>query len=137
MMDEAIPSEESFRARMRGLVGAGTPGDVTLLVPAQLIGISAQSVWRFGDTVYLIQEGDSGPTKIGIAAHPFRRFESIQCGNPRSLFLRSIYVGSRRDCIATEKTVLRHFGEYRSREWLHVPYGRIVAYLESIGTKSF
>lgn len=39
--------------------------------------------------VYVIQDGDDGAVKIGKAYNPVSRLSELQCGNPRTLGLRS------------------------------------------------
>lgn len=130
-MSELVPCEASFQAMFRGLVGAGRTDKMRPFCETEWRGHTAQQMWEHGDCVYLIQEENHGATKVGIAVHPMRRFESIQCGNPRTLRLRAIYLGSRRDCIATERAVLREFKATRSREWIHAPCDRIAAFIEN------
>ena len=41
--------------------------------------------------VYIIQEGDGGPVKIGIARNAFWRITDLQCGNFRRLHIRAVF----------------------------------------------
>jgi len=41
--------------------------------------------------LYIIQQGASGPVKVGVAQDPERRLAELQCGNPAKLRLIRIY----------------------------------------------
>jgi hypothetical protein len=67
--------------------------------------------------LYLVQEGDGGPIKVGIAGHPFRRLSDLQCGNYRRLHMRAIYGGPPGACAQVERYLLKYFGSVGG-EWL-------------------
>ncbi|MGB1214592.1 MAG: GIY-YIG nuclease family protein [Pikeienuella sp.] len=88
-----------------------------------------------GPGVYIIQEGDAGPVKIGVAMHPARRLIQLKSGNPRRLFLRKIFVvdteieqhEARRFCNALERHVLSDLSvKSISGEWLDASVDEIV-----------
>lgn len=92
-----------------------------------------QEPWGFArETLYVVQEGDTGPIKIGIAAHPFRRLQNLQCGNYRKLHMRIVYEGTSASCQAVERHALKYFREYRlAGEWLSAELFEVQKYLES------
>jgi hypothetical protein len=73
---------------------------------------------RARTNLYLVQEGDSGPIKVGIAGHPVRRLMMLQTGNPRRLYMRAVYEGTEATCVTVERYVLRYF-ECAGGEWLY------------------
>lgn len=90
--------------------------------------VGQQQAWPFGCALYVVQERRSGPVKVGIANHPIRRVCALQCGNPRRISLRSIYVGQRSDCRFVEGAILFLFsGRSLVGEWLDVPLGEVLA----------
>jgi hypothetical protein len=68
--------------------------------------------------LYLVQEGEHGAIKIGVAAHPTRRLSSLQCGNKRRLHLKAVYGGTRKDCLKVERAVLQFYNGDIDREWI-------------------
>lgn len=95
---------------------------------------SVQAIWDRGYSLYVVQEGEVGPFKIGVASHPFRRLSGLQCGNHRPLNMRALYggprslwvagsvTGLRARCRAIEAQVLAHFADERlAGEWIDVP----------------
>lgn len=71
--------------------------------------------------VYVVQQGDDGPVKIGVAHHPRRRLGGLQGGNPNRLYLRAVFRGSRDDCLFVEATVLFTYAEHALvGEWMNV-----------------
>jgi len=68
------------------------------------------------DYVYFIQEGHSGPIKIGVAAEPRNRLTDLQCANPRPVRLICAVKGS----FKLEKHLHRLLKDHRIRgEWFH------------------
>ena len=56
--------------------------------------------------LYVVQEGDSGPIKVGIAANAFWRLTELQVGNHRRLNLRAVFEGKdKRQVFNTEQRV--------------------------------
>jgi hypothetical protein len=84
--------------------------------------------------LYLVQEGEDGAIKVGIAAHPERRLSALQCGNCRSLQLRAVFAGSLRDCREIERVVLNYFGGRRARgEWLIADFADVLRVVRAFG----
>lgn len=82
--------------------------------------------------LYVIQEGDDGPVKVGMADHPYRRLSTHQTGNPRPLALRAVYEGERGDCRALEKAFFLAFGHQHIRgEWYSVGADLAIAFLKN------
>lgn len=83
--------------------------------------------------IYIVQEGDDGPCKIGIARNAFWRRSALQSGNHRRLHLRAVYeADDRRDAIMAEASVLSNFSAYHlSGEWLDVTPDIIARFLGS------
>jgi len=80
------------------------------------------------ELVYLIQEGDCGPVKIGIAGNPARRLSTLQGGNPCKLHLRKVYRSPNSALI--ESVTLMMFSYYRiSGEWLSAPLAELDAFI--------
>lgn len=69
--------------------------------------------------LYVVQEGDAGPIKIGIAANAFWRVSELQAGNPRQLILRAVFEGpDKRLIFGLEQQVHKRLSEYLiSGEW--------------------
>lgn len=89
---------------------------------------NAQDAWTHGCSLYVIQERRKGPVKVGIAEHPIRRLSALQGGNPRSISLRAIFVGSREDCRFVEGAILFRFsGRGLVGEWLDVRLDEVLA----------
>jgi len=62
--------------------------------------------------VYFIQEGDSGPIKIGKTVDPHGRLAQLQTGNPSSLhLLLAVRGGTKR-----ERKLHERLGDYRLRD---------------------
>lgn len=90
-----------------------------------------KDIWDKGCSVYLIEEQHPGPVKVGIAEHPIRRLSILQCGNPRQLFLRSVYCGSRDDCKWIEGAIKFRFSSSILRgEWIAESLATVEAELE-------
>jgi len=72
--------------------------------------------------LYVIQEEDSGPVKIGIAANAVERRVTLQGGNPRKLIIRAIYRGAdKANVAAIEKALHAHFATARVvNEWFDI-----------------
>ncbi len=88
--------------------------------------------WSAGKSLlYVIQEGESGPLKVGVAGHPVRRLASLQCGNHRKLHLRAVFRGAcLGDAAAVEKQALESFKSHRLLgEWMNVPASTLLAFL--------
>lgn len=82
--------------------------------------------------LYLIQEGESGPVKVGVANHPMRRLSALQGGNPRPLRLVAVWAGARRHCLAIEGRIKQSLRDYSLvGEWFEchptVPMGMVGA----------
>lgn len=82
--------------------------------------------------LYVIQEGDEGPCKIGIARNAFWRRSDLQTGNWRSLHLKSVFeADDRRAAVIAEAAVLSHFrAEHLSGEWLNVTPEALAEFIE-------
>lgn len=80
--------------------------------------------------LYVIQEGAGGNIKVGIAGHPVRRLLSLQCGNPRRLYLRAVYAGDPAATRFAERFALRSFKS--RREWLKADLGEVIKLLDLI-----
>lgn len=64
--------------------------------------------------VYFIQQGDSGPIKIGVATDVWKRLGSLQVSTVEPLHLRAMLPGGRE----TEKRLHQQFAAFRVRgEW--------------------
>lgn len=64
--------------------------------------------------VYIIQDGDDGPVKIGEAFDPRSRLGELQCGNHRPLNLRAVVLAT----VSTEKELHALWSRSRMRgEW--------------------
>lgn len=69
---------------------------------------------REGGYVYLIQEGEDGPVKIGWAKNPATRLEDFQTGNSRELRIVASFPGGIND----ERELHKRFAAHRLRgEW--------------------
>jgi hypothetical protein len=91
--------------------------DLVYLKPSEWVGQSV--AWPHGCALYLIEEQHPGPIKVGIAGHPVRRWSALQCGNPRTLHLRHIWVSSRKDCQLVEGAIkFRFAGSILRGEWI-------------------
>ncbi|WP_156038085.1 GIY-YIG nuclease family protein [Acidiphilium angustum] len=90
---------------------------------------SESGIWH----LYLIQEGESGAVKVGIARNAFWRLSDLQSGNPRKLNMRAIWeADSRFDAASFEASVLHSFkGDRLTGEWLHAPWESIQRFLEA------
>lgn len=99
---------------------------------SQWVGIN--EFWTLGDTLYLIEEVETGHTKIGIATNPFRRFSSLQCGNHRKLELRRVFGGHRDLCKEAEKRALIWLRHKKLRgEWVALSPAEVVEALIFLG----
>lgn len=78
--------------------------------------------------LYVIQEGDNGPLKIGIAGHPNRRLGMLQSGNYRRLYLRAVYEGTDTACKQIEHYAHRAF-ERAGGEWFYADLEDVVKFL--------
>lgn len=80
--------------------------------------------------IYVVQEGEKGPFKIGIAGHPRRRLEALQCGNPRLLRLRLVFEGDIDSCVDVEKAAHAFFARKRVLgEWFKCSIEEISLFL--------
>lgn len=72
--------------------------------------------------LYVIQEGNGGPVKIGIAANASCRRVELQAGNPRAIHLRAIFVSADKNRVRTiERELHAHFAFARIvNEWFDV-----------------
>lgn len=90
-----------------------------------------KDVWGKGCSVYIVEEQHPGPVKVGIAEHPIRRLSTLQCGNPRPLFLRAVYCGTRADCRWVEGAIhFRFSGSLLRGEWLSESVATIEAEID-------
>ena len=88
--------------------------------------------WRSGGFVYLIQEGQDGPVKIGWARDPQDRLERMQTGNSRVLRLVCSFPGG----IGHERALHREFAAHHIRgEWFE-PAPELLALVKSLGAAS-
>ncbi len=90
-----------------------------------------QEPWSLGQTLYVVEEVETGLIKVGIASHPTRRLSALQGGNPRELALRAVYVGSRKECLDVEHALLRVFPIVRN-EWLKADLQAVLKRLSDI-----
>lgn len=91
-----------------------------------------QDAWLFGCALYVVQEDQCGPLRVGIAEHPLRRLSTLQCGNPRVLSLRAIYCGSRADCRRIERAITDIWSHTALRgSWLDAELGKVLADIEA------
>lgn len=81
--------------------------------------------------IYVIQEGDGGAIKVGVAGHPARRMSALQSGNPRPLFLRAVFSGGPRDCCDVEEYVHRHFTARALGEWFYADLSKVTRVLQT------
>jgi hypothetical protein len=81
--------------------------------------------------VYVIQEGEDGPCKVGIARNAFWRRMDLQSGNHRPLHIRHVFEATdRRDAILAEAAAHKHFSQYHiSGEWIGVEPDVIAIFL--------
>ena len=88
-------------------------------VPLEDWPIRSRGSWRH---VYVIQEGESGPVKVGIAANAFWRKNELQIGNFRRLTLVAVYsCDEKRHASDVEKWVHRQLEEHHlGGEWFAV-----------------
>ena len=78
--------------------------------------------------VYFIQEGDSGPIKIGVAKNVKTRMNTLQVGNPRTLHL----LGTLPAKVGTERVLHNRFRHNRiGGEWF-VPGDDIINYIKRL-----
>lgn len=120
-----LPSAVRRENKVKSIHMAGKVKPVDLAIVEALRG----QKWNIGHCVYLIQEPEGGPVKVGHASNPYRRIEEFQSGNHRSLVIKQVYVGPKPYCQATERRVLEHFKYYRIREWLRVDAETVVAFM--------
>lgn len=88
---------------------------------------------RHGMThIYVIQEGDNGPCKVGIARNAFWRRQDLQSGNHRPLHLRALFAADDRGhALVVEASALTHFSSsYLSGEWLDLTPDVIALFIE-------
>ncbi len=84
--------------------------------------------------VYVIQEGDDGPVKVGRAANAFWRRSELQCGNPRKLHVRAVFLVGRSRAAAIEAAVHERFaGEKLTGEWLSIEWRVAAAVIAKLG----
>lgn len=100
------------------------------LIPRDSWPIRTRGSWRH---VYVVQEGDDGPVKIGIAANAFWRLNELQVGNFRRLRLIAVFsCDDKRAAYEIEQWAHfqmeeRHLGG----EWFNMSAGDAVAILKS------
>lgn len=91
--------------------------------------ITTRGLWRH---IYVIQEGEDGPVKVGIAANAFLRRNGLQVGNHRRLFVRAVFHVDCRD--AAWNLERRVHGELKDRsiggEWFECAPDAVVAIIE-------
>jgi hypothetical protein len=100
--------------------------NVHFLDPRLWDGVGLKANWKHGDVLYVLQEGDEGPVKVGIASDPWKRLRTHQCSNARPLALKYIFWGPRGSCIAAERVVLKHFDDKRRGEWIFASLEEVV-----------
>lgn len=85
-----------------------------------------------GTHLYLLQEGDAGPCKVGISRNALWRRADLQSGNPRTLHLRALFIApDRRDAILAEASTLEHFAvAHLTGEWLDVGPETLAAFIQ-------
>ena len=91
----------------------------------------ARSSGRFAH-VYVVQEGDGGPCKIGIARNAFWRLSDLQVGNWRTIHLRALFTADDRgDAVQIEAAVLRRFLNDRiGGEWLSTDTALVALFIQ-------
>lgn len=92
-----------------------------------LTGLEQVEFWKDAlkepEFVYFIQQGESGPVKIGYAHDPLKRMGQLQTGNPNDLTLRQVVPGNRR----LETNLHHRFRDARVRaEWFGLSYLEII-----------
>lgn len=101
-----------------------------------LAGLEQLDFWqqtgKASNFVYFVQQGESGPVKIGLANDPLRRMAELQTGNPEELSLRHVVPGKRAD----EAKLHHRFREARIRgEWFGLAYLEVILiYGEGLAT---
>jgi len=93
---------------------------------------------RLGVThIYVIQEGDKGPCKVGISRNAFWRRQDLQSGNHRPLHLRALFAADDRGhALVVEASAFTHFsGSYLSGEWLDLSPDVIASFIEEEFTR--
>lgn len=85
-------------------------------IPMAQWPVKMRGNWRH---LYVVQEGQDGPVKIGIAANAFWRLNELQVGNHRQLHLRAVFVGGdKRQVYELEQRVHAFLMEYSiGGEW--------------------
>lgn len=91
----------------------------------------AATVAADGKHLYVLQEEDDGPAKIGVARNAFWRRFDLQVGNHRRLYLRAVYLcADKTTACSVESAVLREFAEHRiTGEWMAVNPAEIINYI--------
>lgn len=78
--------------------------------------------------LYVVRQGPDGPVKIGYAANPYTRVQSMQAGNPDQLTLLGVCRGGR----GAERALLAAFRPHRVRgEWFK-PVPEIMAFVNGL-----
>lgn len=83
--------------------------------------------------IYVLQEDEFGPIKVGLARNAFWRCMDLQVGNPRRLNLRFIWtVDDRLHGLKIESEILQNFVRRRlSGEWLSSSPEEVQMFVES------
>jgi hypothetical protein len=74
---------------------------------------------RYGKFLYVMQHGDGGPVKVGMAGSVLGRHKNIQCGNPVEVSICAVFMAGPIGRI--EAAAHRMLAEYNIRgEWFDV-----------------
>lgn len=90
---------------------------------------------RARTNLYVVQEGDDGPLKVGVAGHPVRRLMMLQTGNHRKLYLRAVYEGHESKCVAVERYILAYF-ESIGGEWFLADLNDVIKVIDAFSVPS-
>ena len=80
--------------------------------------------------IYYLQQGDSGPIKIGYSAYPFKRMRQLQTANSVSLKLLLIVEGTK----GLERRLHRQFSHLRIQSEWFSPSSELMSYISNIKT---
>lgn len=92
-----------------------------------------------GYHVYVVQEtaDDDGALKIGISSNAFWRLSAIRCGNPRTLYMRAVFlVDDRTTALMIEGEVLRRLrDDALVGEWVSTPLSVVIETVVAVGNE--
>jgi hypothetical protein len=94
--------------------------------------VRLNDAWILENCLYLIAEVGDTATKVGIATHPIRRLCSLQSGNPRRLYIYSLYPSRRDVCFVAERHLLSKYSDFSMvGEWLRLNPSVIADFIEN------